>query len=391
MNAFTYFCPTEIIFGPRTEKRIAHYIRKHNGTRVLLVYGKVSAVRNGLIDVIRNELEEEEIPYMLYGGAEPNPTLEYVKNGIRKVNEFLPDMILGIGGGSTIDAAKAIAHGIANKETDVWEFWTGRSRLRKSIAIGAVLTIPASGSEMSDSSVLLNEQEGKKLGFISEWNRPRFAILNPELTLTLSRYQIGCGIADIIMHTVERYLGNENNVVTAALAEALLKTVIQQARLAMQQKPDIKVMSELMWAGSLSQNGITGLGGSGDWACHAMGHELSAMFQLAHGASITAIWGAWANFVYPDAVSSFENFARQVWQVELTGEAAAQEGIRKTVDFFKEIGMPVSLKEAVGIQKEEKLLQMSRQCSQNGNLKIGKLKELGQEEILRIYQAANFS
>ena len=389
MKDFMYYCPTEIVFGKDSETKIGRCVHKYGGNRVFLVYGGASALKSGLIERLSRELEEEEIAYELFGGVKPNPTVDHAREGIRRAVAFQADMILGVGGGSVIDTAKAIAHGAANAEWDIWEIWTGKRRLRNSLPIGTVLTIPAAGSEMSDSAVLTEEKLAKKRGLSTEWNRPKFSILNPELCLTLSSYQVACGVSDILMHTMERYFKREKNVLTEALAEALLMTVIGQGRIAVKQPSDYDAMSELMWAGSLSHNGLTGLGGVGDWACHKLGHELSAMFDLAHGASLTAIWGAWAYYVYKDYMEPFICYAQRVWGIQQSGEEAALGGIEATISYFREIGMPTTLVEAVGVQDETVIKKLSLSCSQNGEIVIGKMKELGEADIFQIYKNAN--
>ncbi len=389
MKAFTYHCPTEIIFGKNSEYKIARYVRKYGGTRVFLVYGRKSAVKSGLIARICQEFEEEEIAYETFGGVKPNPIVEYARMGVCKAIEFQADMIIGIGGGSAIDTAKAIAHGAANEGTDLWDLWTGNARLRTSLPIGAILTIPASGSEMSDSAVLTDEAARSKRNLSTIWNRPRFALLNPELALTLPVYQIGCGVADIMMHTMERYFENDENKLTDAIAEALLRTVIDEGLSAIKNPADYNSMSELMWAGSLSHNGLTGLGRIGDWACHMLGHELSAMFDLAHGASLTAVWRAWAYDVYRENIGCFEHYAQKVWGSKQSGEKAALEGIAATVAYFRKLGMPTTIGEAVGIQDDDVIRQMADHCSQNGNITIGRIKVLDRKDIYRIYYNAN--
>ena len=320
----------------------------------------------------------------------PNPTLEHARDGVRKAIDFGADLVLAIGGGSAIDTGKAVAHGAANPEQDIWSFWSREVPLERSMPVGAILTIPAAGSEMSNSSVLTNEEIGRKRGLSTDFNRPKFAIMNPELTYTLPDYQIGCGIVDIMMHTMERYFNPVENPLTDALAETLLRNVIEQGRTAMADHTDYTAMSELMWAGSLSHNGLTGLGGQGDWSVHQLGHEISARFDLAHGASLAAVWGSWAGYVSEQRPARFARFARNVWGIQLDEErAAAEAGINATVDFFSSLGMPTGFDSCIGLQTDETCADMAYRCAYEGTRTIGTLRVLGQADIEQIYLRAN--
>jgi len=392
MEKFCFYCPTEIIFGRGTEEQTAAYVRKHGGHRVLLVYGGGSVVKSGLLDRIRRNLEQHQIAYSLFGGARANPTLQHAREGVAAGLAFQADFILGIGGGSAIDTAKAIAHGVANPETDIWNFWDGSQTVQKSLPVGAVLTIPAAGSETSSSAVLTNTEVSRKKGLSTDLNRPVMAIMNPELTYTLPPYQVACGITDIMMHTLDRYFNPIDNELTDAIAEALLRTTIASGRAAMQDSHDYAAMSELMWAGSLSHNGLTGLGGQADFAVHQLGHELSAAFDTAHGASLATIWDAWARYVCPAKPSRFARYARNVWG--LTGgsvEELALAGIEKTVAYFAAIGMPTCFAENrdVGIQSESTLQQLAYRCSFEHTRTIGSFRILDEDDILQIYRTAN--
>lgn len=341
MNAFTYSCPTEVVFGKDTQKQIADYIKKYHGSRVFLVFGGGSIVRSGLLDQITESLSAAGIVWETFGGAKANPTLEHAQKGILQALAFDTDFILGVGGGSAIDTAKAIAHGVANPGIDIWRFWSQDLPLTCSLPIGVILTIPAAGSETSSSSVLTNTENGHKRGLATDFNRPCFAIMNPELSFTLPPFQIACGITDIMMHTLDRYFTLLDNEMTDSIAEALLRTTITNGSAAMKDAHDYEAMSELMWAGALSHNGLTGLGGDKDFAVHQLGHELSASFDTAHGASLSTVWGTWAHYVYKEKPSRFARYARNVWG--LTGDdddALALAGIQATVNYFKSLNMP---------------------------------------------------
>ncbi len=390
MHSFTFYSPTEVVFGPDTELQAAELVQKYGGSRVFVVYGGGSVQRSGLLERVTKVLTDAGLAVECYGGAKPNPTLEHARDGVRKAIGFGADLVLAIGGGSAIDTGKAIAHGVANPEQDIWNFWSREVPLERSMPVGVILTIPAAGSEMSNSSVLTNEDIGRKRGLSTDFNRPKFAIMNPELTYTLPDYQIGCGIVDIMMHTMERYFNPVENPLTDALAEALLRTVIEQGRAAMTDHTDYTAMSELMWAGSLSHNGLTGLGGQGDWSVHQLGHEISARFDLAHGASLAAVWGSWAGYVSEQRPARFARFARNVWGIQMDEErAAAEAGINATVDFFASLGMPTGFDSCIGLQTDETCADMAYRCAYEGTRTIGTLRVLGQADIEQIYLRAN--
>ena len=390
MHSFTFYSPTEVVFGPDTELQAAELVQKYGGSRVFVVYGGGSVQRSGLLERVTKVLTDAGLAAECYGGAKPNPTLEHARDGVRKAIDFGADLVLAIGGGSAIDTGKAVAHGAANPEQDIWSFWSREVPLERSMPVGAILTIPAAGSEMSNSSVLTNEEIGRKRGLSTDFNRPKFAIMNPELTYSLPDYQIGCGIVDIMMHTMERYFNPVENPLTDALAETLLRNVIEQGRTAMADHTDYTAMSELMWAGSLSHNGLTGLGGQGDWSVHQLGHEISARFDLAHGASLAAVWGSWAGYVSEQRPARFARFARNVWGIQLDEErAAAEAGINATVDFFSSLGMPTGFDSCIGLQTDEICADMAYRCAYEGTRTIGTLRVLGQADIEQIYLRAN--
>ena len=300
MESFEYWVPTRILFGKGAESKTAAEIQRLGARRVLIVSGGASARRSGLLDRIEEQLRQAGIVFETFEGTKPNPRLGHAREGVRRAIALGAELILAVGGGSVIDTAKGIAHGAANPNTDIWEFWTGRAPLEKSLPVGVVLTISAAGSETSDSSVLTDEASGQKRGLSSPFNRPVFAVMDPLLTLTLPVWQVKCGVVDIMMHTMDRYFNPiQDNQLTDAIAEALLRTVIRCGRAAVADPTDYAAMSELMWAGSLSHNGLTGLGGVKDFAPHQLGHELSARFDVSHGASLSTVWGSWADFCLP--------------------------------------------------------------------------------------------
>lgn len=391
MQNFTYCVPTEIIFGKDTEKLCGKEIKKHGGHKVLIVYGGGSVKRSGLLDRVKLSLESEEILYEEFGGVQPNPRLSFAEKGVAKGIQDKVDFILAVGGGSAIDTAKAIAHGVANPGIPLWDIWTKKVPLTKSTKVGVVLTIAAAGSETSDSAVLTNEETGKKSGLGTELNRPAFAIMNPVLTYSLPKYQIGCGIADIMMHTLERYfIPEQKNRMTDEIAEGLLRTVIDSGRLALRNPEDYDAMSELMWCGSLSHNNITGLGRKKDFSVHKLGHALSARFDCAHGASLTSVWGSWAWYVWREDIDRFAHYAKQVWGIEGEEEEAARQGIERTIEYFQSIGMPVSLSDlGIGIQSEEVLKALSMDATMNDTIRLSVIRSLSAKDVLEIFRKAN--
>lgn len=391
MQNFTQYAPTEIIFGKETECRAGAEVKKWGGTRVFLVYGGGSAVRSGLLKRVETSLEQEGISWYEFGGVKPNPRLSFAREGVKKALEEKADFILAVGGGSAIDTAKAIAHGVANPEADLWDIWTKKVPLKKSTPAGCVLTISAAGSETSDSAVLTNEELGKKAGINTDFNRLKFAIMNPELTYTLPRYQLACGIVDIMMHTLERYfIPGPSNEMTDEIAEGLLRTVIRNGRKAMKNQEDYDAMSEIMWCGSLSHNNLTELGRGKDFSVHKLGHALGARYDAAHGATLSAVWGAWADYVYENDLARFQHYGKAVWGIEEedTGKAARQ-AIDRTVDYFRELGMPVNLKELLDTPvTEEDIQALAKDATMNGTVKLSRIKELGEEDVRRIFEAA---
>lgn len=393
MQAFTQYTPTRIIFGKDTEQQAGSLAKQQGARKVFVVYGGGSVVKSGLLNRVTDSLTEAGITWVAKGGVKPNPRLSFARECVEESKEFGTDFVLAVGGGSVIDTAKAIAHGTANPDTDIWDFWTGKKKVDKSLPVGVVLTLSAAGSETSDSAVLTDEETQKKRGMSTDFNRPAFAIMNPELTFTLPKYQVGCGVVDICMHTLDRYFTKtEQNELTDEIAEGLLRTVIRNGKIAIRDAHDYNAMSELMWAGSLSHNGLTGLGAQKDFAVHQLGHELSSRFDLAHGASLSAVWESWALYVYQEKPERFAQYARKVWNVtEEDTEKAALEGISQTVDYFRSLNMPTCFGEAegVGLQDDETLHAMAHSCAFGGTRTIGSFRVCDENDIYKIYKMAN--
>lgn len=393
MQSFQYYIKTNVVFGEGSVCRTAELVKKHGGSRVLVVYGGGSAKRSGLLDRVFALLDEALLPYDSIGGVQPNPRVGLAREGVKRAVEFRADLILAVGGGSVIDTAKAIAHGAANPETDIWEFWKRRAVPTRSTPVGVILTIPASGSETSDSAVLTNEQECEKRGLNTDLNRPAFAILDPKLAMTLPPRQVSCGVTDILMHTLDRYFTPaDDNELTDALAEALLRVVIRNGPKVVENENDLHAMSEIMWCGSVSHNGLTGLGAPREFTTHQLGHALSEKFDAIHGETLSAMWGSWARYVWETKPARFARFARNVWDVDdVDADEAAMLGIEATENFFRSLHMPVSLGELkdVGVQSEEGLQELALRCSYQKTRTIGSFRVLGYDEMLEIYRLAN--
>ena len=389
MNNFTFHAPTEIVFGRGVESQTGELAAKY-GTKALLVYGQGSVIKSGLLDIVKASLCEAGIAYEEFGGAQANPTLNHAEQGVKKALAFGADIIIGIGGGSAIDTAKAIAHGAANPDTPLWDIWTRKVPLTQSLPVGAVLTIPAAGSEMSDSAVLTNTAIGKKAGLGTQFNRCRFAVINPERGATLPPYQLAAGVTDIMMHTMERYFIPDSRCdLTDEIAEGLLRTVIKNGAVIVKDPTDYDAMAEVFWASSLLHNNLTECGRSKDFSVHKLGHALSAKYGATHGASLAAVWGAWAEELYRDCPPRFAQFARRVWGVQEADDiAAAKEGIRRTVDFFRLIGMPTSLTELNVNITEADLPQLALDATANDTLRLSRIRPLDAKAVEAIFRRA---
>lgn len=396
MKNFRYYTPTQVIFGQGTELQAGDLVKQYGGKKVLVHYGSGSAKRSGLLTRVCEALDEAGIAHVELGGVVPNPRLSKVQEGIELCRREGVDFLLAVGGGSVIDSSKAIAYGLAN-EGDVWELFEGGKKPAGCFPVGCILTIAAAGSEMSDSCIISNEVSGKKRGVYSDASRPRFAIMNPALTITLPAWQTAAGSVDIIYHTLERYFsGPETVEPTDSMAEGLMRSMQEMTLRAVRNPSDYEARASLMWAGSLSHNGLTGCGRGngdgkrvGDWACHQLAHELGGMFDVTHGAALAAVWGAWSRYVMPSAPARFARFARNVMGIsETNDEAAALSGIKAFEAFLHEVGLPLNLRE-LGIEAtKEQIQQLSWACSFEDQRTIGALKVLDLKDIDAIYHMA---
>lgn len=388
MENFVFQTPTKVFFGKGGEKKVGEIIRSYGFSKVLFHYGSGSIKRTGLYDTVVSSLREAGVSFVELGGVEANPKLSLARQAAELAQNEKVEMILAVGGGSVLDSAKAAAAGACNA-CDPWEFSSKKRAPEKALPVGTILTLAASGSETSDSCVLTNEDGWLKRGFNAPCNRPLFSILNPELTYTVSKYQTGCGIVDIMMHTLERYFSlNADNPLTDALAEGLLRTVIEEGKRAIQDPEDYEARAALMWAGSLSHNGLTGCGKVFMMRCHQLEHELSGAYdRVAHGAGLAVIFPAWAKYVYRHNVSRFAQYAVNVWGIPMNfehPERTALEGIQATEAYFQSIGMPVRLSELD--VDDTKFDEMAEKCTFFGKRTLPDYIELGKKEMLDIYR-----
>ncbi len=354
MDNFQFWSPTEFVFGKGTENEAGKYVKKHGGTKVLLHYGGGSAIKSGLIDRVRKSLSDNGIEYVELGGVKPNPRDTLVYEGIDLCREEKVDFILSVGGGSVIDSSKAIAMGVPY-DGDFWDFYTGKSP-EAALPVATILTIAAAGSEGSGDSVITKEEGGLKRGAGSDLIRPRFSIMNPELTCTLPPYQTACGATDIMAHVFERYFTNTEEVeITDRLCEAVLMTMIKETPRVIADPSNYQARANIMWAGTVAHTNIVGVGRQQDWNSHGIEHELSALYDCAHGAGLAVIMPAWMEFVYKHNVMRFAQAAVRVWGCKMdfeNPEATALEGISRFRSFLHSIGMPINFEE-LGAKKED--------------------------------------
>lgn len=387
MENFVFQNTTKIIFGKGTEKSAGAEIKKYSN-KALLHYGGQSIKKYGLYERVIKSLADAGIEFIELSGVQPNPVLSMVKEGIELCRKNNIGFILAVGGGSVIDSAKAIAIGVPYEKGDVWDFFMGKAKAEAAVSIGVILTITAAGSESSVVSVILNEKTQMKKGYHSSLMLPKFAILNPELTYTLPAFQTACGSADIMSHIFERYFTQSKNTdLTDRLCEGALKTVVENTPIVLANPENYDARAELMWASTLAHNGLLGTGRIEDWGSHKIAHELGAVYDITHGAAISVIFPAWMKYVYKQNIGRFTQFAFRVWEVDPCfgdDESIALEGIKKLGDFFKEIGLPITLKELnIGDYKFEEMALKELQWGP-----IGNFMKLQKEDIVNILKLA---
>lgn len=392
MLNFDYYAPTRLILGKGTENEIGALLKPH-AKKVLLHYGGGSIKKSGLYDRVVASLKESGIAYVELGGVVPNPRLSLVHEGIALCKKEDVDLILAVGGGSTIDSSKAIAMGVYY-EGDIWEVYEQCKPVDKALPIATVLTIPAAGSESSADTVITNEAKQMKIGYNDSHLRPLLSIMNPELFYTLPKNQVANGIADIMSHVMERYFTNTTNTdLTDGLCETVLKTVIENAPCVMQHRQNYDAWCEIGFSGTIAHNGLVGMGRDQDWACHMLEHELSAIYDVAHGAGLAVLTPAWMQYVYKTNINMFVQFAVNVMGVHGSFrdlEAIAQEGIKRLRELFQQLGLPSTLRE-LGIDGEKLELMAKKATGTAYGLSdhpIGGLKKLTWQDSLAIYQLA---
>ena len=392
MKDFNFYAPTEVVFGEQSEEQVAQLVKKYGGTKVLVHYGGQSAVRSGLLDKICSLLSEGGIDFVKLGGVVPNPRLSLAKEGIELCRREKVDFILAIGGGSVIDSSKCIAYGVC-LDGDVWDIYLGKATPEKMLPVACVLTIPAAGSEMSEASVITNEDGDVKLGYSNNLSRPKFAIMNPKRTYTLPPYQTAAGVTDIMMHTMERYFNTECDMTLQdEIAEALMRTMKESVFEVLRNPEDYRSRAQIMWGGSLAHNDVTGNRGIGDWSTHQLEHELSGMFDVTHGAGLAAVWPSWARYVMHENLSRFVRFAVNVMGVpnDFTNpEGTALRGIEAMERFYHAIGMPINIKELIGRDiTDDEITEMTRKCSRDYKRTCGQFKVLAAADMEAIYRMA---
>jgi alcohol dehydrogenase YqhD (iron-dependent ADH family) len=386
MENFTFQNATKILFGRGTESQ-AGVETAAFGKKALLHYGGGSIRKSGLYDRVCASLKTAGVQIVELPGVKPNPRLSLVREGIRICREKTIDIILAVGGGSVIDSAKAIAIGVPYAG-DVWDFYTKKAAPQVSLPVGVVLTIPAAGSEASNGSVITNEEGMFKKDAGGECLRPKFAIMNPELTFTLPPFQTACGAADIMAHVMERYFTRVPAVeFTDRLCEATLKTIIDTVPVVLAQPDDYDARAEIMWASTVAHNDLLSTGRIGDWGSHYIEHEISGIYDVAHGAGLAVVFPAWMKQVYKGDVNRFARFATRVWGVEPRfdwPERTALEGIGRLKSFFRDIGLPTSFKE-LGVPGD-RLEEMAKKATEKGP--IGNFAKLGSRDVLSVYKLA---
>lgn len=390
MTNFTYCIPTKIIFGKEEHKNVGRIISEYGFKNILLHYGSGSIKKNGCYDDIISSLNEYGINYTELAGVEANPKVSLVRKGVSVCREKNIDFILAVGGGSVIDSAKAISFS-ALDVYDPWDFFEGTAKPTTHIPLGTVLTLSASGSEMSSSCVISNEELGLKRGCGTELNRPLFSILNPELTYSVNKYQTACGIVDIMMHTLERYMTKSGSASpTDDISVAILKSTMKNGVIAINEPENYEARAALMWNGTLSHNGLTGLGREYFMISHQIEHEVSGMYdRIAHGAGLSIIFPAWCKWAYKYDIPRFLEFSKNVMEVQdkESDEATILSAIDKLGDFFKFIGMPTHLSD-VGIDDESKFKEMAEKCTRYGKRTLGGFINYGVNEIVEILTLA---
>lgn len=392
MREFQYSVPTKILFGPKAEEKTGQAALAEGVRRVLVLYGGGSAVRSGLLGRVQGSLAQAGIACFTKGGVRPNPLMEFAEEAVFEYLDKGIDLVLAVGGGSVMDTAKAVAIGLASSAEEMRAVFRGQRLPKTALPVGAVVTMAASGSETSPTAVLSDGGTHEKLICTNPLLVPRFAVLNPELTYTTPPLQTACGAADILMHTLERYCADlGGNELTDALAEALLRTAVRNGRVCLEKPDDYDARSELMWCGTLSHNGLTGLGRENEFPVHRLGHELAARYDIPHGMSLTILWPHWAKAVRGKTAPRLARLGREVFGIpELDEGKASLACIDAFEAYFRELGLPTCFAAApMGVERDEALRTFAANCTDGGTHPLGVLCPLDFDSVLGIYRAAN--
>lgn len=387
MENFVFFPATKYVFGKGVENQVAVQLKAFGMKKPLIVYGKGSVVRSGLLDRVKKSLSDAGFSFEELGGVQPNPVDEKVYEGIELAQKTGIDSVLAVGGGSSIDTAKAIAAGMLY-DGDFWDFYCGKAKVKDALPVGVVLTIPAAGSEGSRNTVITNLRTGQKLGMGCDPLRPKFALMNPELTFTLPPYQTAAGITDMLAHLMERYFSNTPEVeITDRLGEGVMKAIIEEAPKVMTDPHNYDARANIMWSGTLAHNGVCGCGREEDWATHGLEHELSSLYGVTHGAGLAVMFPAWMTYALDVNTGKLAQFTRRVFDVdEVDDRKAAEEGIRRLKAFLKSIGMPTTMKE-LGVENPDTSLLASKVVVSKGN-PFGNYFKIDEKIAKRIYDLA---
>ena len=387
MNNFEFYSPTRFVFGRGAEQKTGALVKACGGTKALLHYGGGSIKRNGVYDAVVASLREAGVDFVELGGVKPNPRGSLVREGIALCRREGVDFVLAVGGGSVIDSSKAIAFGTLY-DGDFSEYYFGKDVKNQpsvpcALPIGTVLTIAAAGSEGSANSIINLEPGNLKRGATGELLRPKFSVLNPEFTFTLPPYQTACGLTDIFAHAVERYFTPTKSVeITDAMCEAVMRTVVEEGPKALADPRDYDASANIMWAGTIAHNNICGVGRAQDWASHGIEHELSALYDCAHGAGLAVVMPAWMEYVMETDIGRFARFAERVFCVnEADPRKAAEEGLARYRAWLKSIGMPLTFAE-LGAKKEDIPALVKKLGLRGGTL--GAFRPLNDDDVAKI-------
>lgn len=383
MNNFIYNIPTKIYFGKDEELRVGKLIKEYHAKKVLIHFGSNRVKKNGLLARVETCLKQEKIKYIEFGGVTANPVLSMVRKGIALCLKEKVDFVLAVGGGSVLDSAKAIAIGAANPKIDIWNVFLGKVLPKVSLPKAGIITISAAGSEMSNSMVVTNEETKEKRGFNNVIAQMDFSIENPDLTISVSPYQVACGAVDIAMHTMERYFSpGKHTELTDAIALAVIKTVNEVGLKVLKNPKDYDARANMMWASSVAHNGLTGFGRDVKFVVHPFGHQVCGLYpEVAHAAGLSAVWGAWARYVYKYDLKRWQVFAKEIWNT-----SDVLKAIKKQEDYYHKLKMPISLKE-IKVKKSD-LNKMSLRLSNNKTICLGGVKKLTYEDMIKIFTSA---